>query len=81
MAKIASFEELAPGQGQIHSDVHCGFKIFTSRGSKVVQLDTYGSDSRQIHGKVSQSIQLDREGAENLLTILETAFPGISSRS
>lgn len=40
-----------------------------------VQLDTYGSADRKLAQKVSQSIQLDREGALELLRIMETAFP------
>jgi len=44
---------------------------------RYVQLDTFGSEGRQFTDKVSQSIQFDRQAAEQLLELLRKAFPGI----
>ncbi|WP_197521979.1 hypothetical protein [Mycobacterium gordonae] len=40
----------------------------------ILQLDTYGSDERQIPNKVSQSFQFDREGAAVLLRLIRDVF-------
>jgi hypothetical protein len=39
-----------------------------------LQLTTYGSDSRQIPGKVSQTLQFDREQAKALRHALDSAL-------
>jgi hypothetical protein len=41
-------------------------------------LETYGSNSRAIPGKVSQSIELDEAGAAELMSIIGQAFPGLN---
>jgi hypothetical protein len=46
-------------------------------GGCLLQLDTYGSDERQIPGKVSQSLQFDEHAAQELFSILRRAFPGL----
>ncbi len=42
-----------------------------------MQLDTYGSEARKLHGKVSQSLQVDRARAVQLVEVLMLAFPGL----
>ena len=78
MAKIATFFEVPTESTKVHGDVECGSRVFSANGALYLQLDTYGSNERAIPGKVSQSIQLDRDGAEALAAILERAFPGVS---
>ena len=39
-----------------------------------IQSDSYGRDTREMPGKKSQTIQLDREGAIALLNILKREF-------
>jgi hypothetical protein len=39
-----------------------------------IQIDTYGREDREIPGKKSQTIQLDREGALALFAILKREF-------
>jgi hypothetical protein len=46
------------------------YTSFERDGRVILQIDTYGRDSRQVPGKQSQTIQLDREGAEALYNIL-----------
>jgi hypothetical protein len=48
--------------------------VFENDGRVFVQIDSYGRDERAIPGKKSQTIQLDREGASALYTILKQAF-------
>jgi hypothetical protein len=78
MARIVRFKEIeATGRSRPHSEVDCGYSFLTATTGRVVQLDTYGSDSREIPGKVSQSFQVDRDGAAQLVAILQRAFPDL----
>jgi hypothetical protein len=79
VALIASFEPIGAGAtGRVHGEVNCGWAIFESGGQRYLQLDTYGSRTRAIPGKVSQSIQLDEMGARELVRLLAKAFPGVT---
>ena len=77
MARIVSFEEVAAGNDRLHGPVHCGYKIFVGSEGPILQMDTYGSTERQIEGKVSQTLQIDRSAAKQLLELLCKAFPSL----
>lgn len=77
MALITEFEETTSDSQRRHGDVSCGWRYFDVGGERILQLDTYGSQGRKLTGKQSQSIQLDRAGAEELLRIIRSAFPGL----
>ena len=48
--------------------------MFESDGEKLLQLNTYGSEKRKIPGKLSQTLQLDRESAQELARVITDAF-------
>lgn len=78
MARVSRFDELGAGtRGRVHEEVACTFATFEVDGRRYLQLDTYGSISRAFPGKISQSVQFDREGARSLKRLLERTFPGI----
>lgn len=77
MALITSFTEFAKDTTAVHGPVECGYAIFERDGRRYLQLDTYGSQHRRRPGKVSQSIQLDRERAQELLGLIRKTFPGL----
>jgi hypothetical protein len=77
MALISSFEQRPIVPSRLHDDVCCGFAAVDVGGRRILQLETYGSRSRKIPGKVSQSLQLDEAGARELKRILEATFPGL----
>lgn len=77
MARIQSFEELPRANRSRQTSVHCGWQVVDVGGETLLQLDTYGSSTRDLVGKVSQTIQLDRAGATELAAILRRVFPGI----
>jgi len=78
LALIRRFEPLgARDTGRVHGEVDCGFSIFENGGRRYLQLDTYGSSTRAIPGKVSQSIQVDEDGARVLARLVRQAFPTI----
>jgi len=77
MARIASFENLGTGTRiRSNTPVKCGYRILTEGNQTILHLETYGSDTRQERGKVSQSLQVDASAARELLKIIKRAFPG-----
>jgi hypothetical protein len=48
--------------------------VSENSGKKVLQLNTYGSDEREIQGKLSQTLQFDENTARALHFILEQEF-------
>ncbi|MDR0809355.1 MAG: hypothetical protein LBE86_09585 [Gemmobacter sp.] len=55
-------------QGRICADT--ASHIPGKRGETYLQIDTYGAAGRQITGKVSQSIQLGKQGRSALRRLL-----------
>lgn len=78
MALIRKFEHVPGGRVGFRTEVECGWRVGESRGRRLLHLETYGSDEREIRGKVSQAIEIDIEGARELQRILRTAFPGLT---
>lgn len=56
------------------TDVECGWSIVESSSGRLIQLDTFGSKDRKFVGKKSQTIQLDRAAAEQLMAIIRQTF-------
>jgi hypothetical protein len=54
-----------------HMTVDCTYTIVHVDGQKQLQLDTYGSSSRAILGKKSQSIRLTPEALASLKKIIQ----------
>ncbi|OBG64738.1 hypothetical protein [Mycobacterium sp. E3339] len=77
MALISEFQHVGSDRNAVHKPVLCGWRSFTVDGQTFLQLDTYGSDERQIPNKVSQSIQLGRDGAATLLKLIQDTFGGL----
>jgi hypothetical protein len=70
MALIKHFRAKDSSRESIHNETSASYSIFERRGTRVLQIDTYG------HGttKVSQTIQLSQEGASELYAILKKTF-------
>lgn len=77
MALIREFQRIGSDKTKIHQPVSCGWRAFHVGDEKILQLDTYGSDTRKIPNKVSQSIQLDRDSAALLIGLIRDTFPGL----
>lgn len=79
MAKIREFFATNNSAKPHPTVVECGYqKVHTSVGGVLLQLSTYGSDSRQSEKKVSQTLQLDERGAAELMRIIRLTFPNLS---
>jgi hypothetical protein len=77
MALIERFEQRPLEPTRMHAPVTCGYRTVAIGSVRILQLETYGSETRQIPGKVSQVLQLDEGAARELKRILELAFPGL----
>jgi hypothetical protein len=76
MALIERFVERPRDVGKIHpTRTVCLYSVLNVNGTPVLQLDTHGSDDREMPEKVSQTLQLDEHGAATLLEIICAAFP------
>ncbi|HLP67423.1 MAG TPA: methionyl-tRNA formyltransferase [Rhizobium sp.] len=74
MALVRQFEHKPMDRNSLHREIAASYSAFGIDGKRIIQIDTYGSTDREFPGKKSQTIQLDREGAENLFLILKNEF-------
>ena len=74
MVLVRKFSKLELERSQLHGEVEAKYAVFERDGKGFVQINTYGSVDRQIPGQMSQTIQLDKEGAEALVGILKRTF-------
>lgn len=77
---MARIREIVPSTQNVRPHrledaVSCQYKVIDDTdGSTLVHLSTFGSDQRQSHPKSSQSIQLNRQNATELIAVLSKAF-------
>ena len=75
MALVKELKPMTKERYDLHAPVECRFCVFTDeRGDRILQLDTYGSRTRKIPGKVSQSLQFNADSARQLLQIIQKEF-------
>lgn len=71
---IKTIEKLCKDRNTIHDKVYTTYSVFDSYGKHYVQIDTYGRIGREQPGKISQSIQFDKETASYLIDLLNREF-------
>ncbi len=54
--------------------VECHYSISNIAGKRLLQLDTMGSTDRENPGKLSQTLQMDENGARQLIALLKAEF-------
>lgn len=69
-----NIKKLDKDRNSVHNKVRATYTTFTSDGKKYFQIDTYGSPTREIKDKISQSIQLDEETAQELIKLMMGYF-------
>jgi hypothetical protein len=75
MAWIVRFDEKSGSGKRQPTDVVAQVKVFDVSGSTlIVQIDTFGSDDREIPGKQSQTLQMGEEAAAQLFRILQKTY-------
>jgi hypothetical protein len=70
MALVTNLQEGFKNRHTIHKQTECSYFIVDDGKKKYLQIETTGSDDRQIPGKVSQSIQFSPEAIRQLKEIL-----------
>lgn len=71
---VNNFEILNKQRNQLHDKVYATYSIFDYLGKHYVQIDTYGRSDRDNPGKISQSVQFDRESAKIMYELLKREF-------
>ena len=74
MAFVRGFESTQMDRNSLHEEVKATYSVFRWDDRVLLQIDTFGRPDRQIPGKKSQTIQLDREAAQQLYRILQDEF-------
>ncbi|NLU64274.1 hypothetical protein HCA61_18675 [Rhodococcus sp. HNM0563] len=77
MARIRSIAEGTQNIRAHDSEVDCFYNVIDDDGLHLLHLSTFGSDHRKSKPKSSQSIQLDRDMAVQLIEVLLKTFPDI----
>ncbi|NPD13591.1 hypothetical protein HOY34_00055 [Xinfangfangia sp. D13-10-4-6] len=70
MARIEQLTERKPARVSVQNTVEAGYTLFSDAGNSYLQIVTYGSQTREMKGVVSQTIQFGPEGITALREIL-----------
>lgn len=71
MALIKNMEEQELEKNSSHRPVECTYTIINDADGKQLQIDSYGSATRKIKGKKSQSMRFDSNAVKQLKNILK----------
>jgi len=75
MARVQKSDRHDLVRNKVHGEAQCTYTSITSEnGARYFQIDTYGSPSRKLSGKQSQSIQFDESAAKLLCGLLAKEF-------
>jgi hypothetical protein len=77
MARVRSFARMNANVRPHRTEVDCEYQSVHDGDVVYLHLSTYGSDDRKSEKKVSQTLQLDREGAAKLVAAIREIFPGL----
>lgn len=75
MARIREFFQTQVSSKPHPTAVECGYQRISTPAGDLLQLSTYGSDNRRSEKKTSQTLQLDRERAAELVELIYETFP------
>ena len=76
MAFVRQIQVEWSARGGMHpTTVDARVKVIQTHGvDPLVQIDSFGSSDREFEGKLSQTLQLDRRAAIELVEILKRAY-------
>lgn len=72
MAIVRKLQKISLEKESRHTEVDATYSIIDEANEKFIQIDTYGSKTRQFEGKKSQSIRLSEEAITQLKEIIKT---------
>ena len=71
MALVKKLNKIKMRRNAVHKPIDYTYTVFTDKnGRKYLQIDSYGSKTRKIKGKKSQTIQFDKAGMKKLSEII-----------
>ena len=71
---LNNIKQIVKHRNTVQDKVYTTYSVFYDGKEKYLQLDTYGKSDREIPGKISQSIQIDKETARYLVSLLQSEF-------
>ena len=74
MALVRRLEHKQMERNSLHDEVDATYSVVAWDDRKLLQIGTYGRADREIPGKKSQTIQIDRGAGEQLFRILRDEF-------
>lgn len=69
MATVREFSVEELGYVRPHEDVKAVVRLIECDGEKLLQIDTYGRSTREIPGKLSQTLRLDKSAFQKLVEL------------
>ncbi len=80
MARVRSFGRSHKRIKAHPTEVDCEYATVGEGIDRLLHLSTFGSDGRASDHKSSQSLQLEAVRAQELVDVIEDAFPGTRRR-
>ena len=74
MARIEQLPKKDRQSSSRHKIAEASYSSFEIDGEKFLQIDTYGTADREMPGKISQSLQFDKEAAMALMKLIKSEF-------
>ncbi len=74
LLNIENFKLITKEKNNIHQKTDAKYTYFDIQGKRYFQIDTFGTAERKNPHKCSQSVQLDKEMAKDLILILQKVF-------
>ncbi|MGH4125497.1 MAG: methionyl-tRNA formyltransferase [Clostridium sp.] len=74
LIKVNELKKMDKTRNNVHKVTNGTYTVFLDGGNKYFQLDTYGSENREMTEKISQSFQFDSETARFLVNLLVKEF-------
>lgn len=71
---LNNIKQIVKQKNSVQDKVYTTYSVFYDGREKYLQIDTYGKSDREIPGKISQSIQIDKETARYLVSLLKSEF-------
>jgi hypothetical protein len=72
MAIVNKLDKIVLEKDSKHSEVNCTYSIVDVGDKKYLQIDTYGSKTRKMPGKKSQSLRFSPEAILQLKEIIDS---------
>lgn len=79
MARVRTVNERSTRSARPHrTEVDCDWKRVESPSGPLLQIASFGSEDREIPGKVSQTLQFDRDAAMKLRAAIDAVFSSVT---